>query len=147
MLYHPPPDTHAVYLDKSSAGVPRIAVTLTRKGRRGGGKRLFTLTGAGRDAVYQALSDILYTHTGERLRTAAEDLPAGEYHEINEYCANQMLLAMHPVKAATALRQGSVLAGAIARMHDCEAGQWYTLHTKPSSSPELISVGENLQPH
>lgn len=129
MLYHPPPDTHAVYLDKSSAGVPRIAVTLTRKGRRGGGKRLCTLTGAGRDAVYQALSDILHTHTGKSLRTAAEDLPAGEYHEINEYCANQMLLAMHAVKDAKDLRQGSVLAGAIARMHDCEAGWWYALHT------------------
>lgn len=58
-----------------------------------------------------------------------------------------MLMAMHAVKDAKELQLGRSLVRTVARMHDCEAGQWYTLHTKPSSSPELISVGENLQPH
>ena len=129
MLYHPPPATHAIYLDQSPTGAPRIAVTLARKGRRGGGKRLLTLTGTDRDVAYSALSDILYDHTSKRLCTAADDLPPGEYHAINEYCANQMLLAMHAVKSAKDVRQASALAGAVARMHDCEAGWWYALHT------------------
>ena len=55
-----------------------------------------------------------------------------------------MLMAMHAVKDAKELQLGRSLVRTVARMHDCEAGQWYTLHTKPSSSPELISVGENL---
>ena len=129
MLYHPPLATHAIYLDKSKTGVPRIAVTIARKGRRKNGKRLFTLTGNERNVAYSALSDILYDHTGQRLRTVMEDLPVGEYHAINEYCANQMLLAMHAVKAANDARQGSIMASAIARMHDCEASWWYALHT------------------
>ena len=129
MLYHPPPATHAVYLDQSSTGAPRIAVTMARKGRRGGGRRIFTLTGTDRDVAYPALSDILYEHSGRRLRTITDDLPPGEYHAINEYCANQMLLAMHAVKDAPNVRQGGILAQAIARMHDCEAGWWYALHT------------------
>ena len=129
MLYHPPPATHAVYLDHSPTGAPRIAVTLARKGRRGGGKRLFTLAGADRDVAYPALSDILYDHTGRRLRTIAADLPPGEYHAVNEYCAHQMLLAMHAVKDARDARQAGALAAAIARMHNCEAGWWYALHT------------------
>ena len=72
MLYHPPPATHAVYLDKSPTGAPRIAVTRARKG-----KRVFTLIGTDRDVAYAALSDILYAHNGQRLRTVADDLPAG----------------------------------------------------------------------
>lgn len=129
MLYHPPPETHAVYLDHSPTGAPRIAVTLARKGRKGGGRRIFTLTGAERDAVYNALSEILYDHTGEHLQTAAEDLPPGEYHAFNEYCANQMLLAMHSVRDAGDVRKGRALADAVARQHDCEAGWWYALYT------------------
>ena len=70
---------------------------------------------------YCTLSDILYDHTGQRLCTVADDLPPGEYHAINEYCANQMLLAMHAVRDAKDARGGG-LASAIARMHDCEAG-------------------------
>ena len=129
MLYHPPPETHAIYLDKANTGAPRIAVTQARKGKRGGGKRLYTLTGADRDVAYPALSDILHAHNGRRLRTIADDLPPGEYHAVNEYCANQMLLAMHAVKDSRTARQGGTLAAAIARMHDCEAGWWYALHT------------------
>ena len=129
MLYHPPPETHAVYLDHSPTGAPRIAVTLARKGKRGGGKRLLTLTGSERDAVYHAISDILFDHTGARLRTVTDDLPPGEYHTVNEYCANQMLLAMHAVREARNIWQGSKLADAIARQHDCEAGWWYALYT------------------
>lgn len=129
MLYHPPPETHAVYLDHSPTGAPRIAVTLARKGRKGGGKRIFTLTGPERDAAYNALSDILYDHIGKRLQTAADDLPPGEYHAFNEYCANQMLLAMHAVRDAGDARKGRTLADAVARQHDCEAGWWYALYT------------------
>ena len=40
-----------------------------------------------------------------------------------------MLLAMHAVKDAKDIRRGGILANAIARMHDCEAGWWYALHT------------------
>ena len=129
MIYYPPPETHAVYLDHSPTGAPRIAVTHARKGKKGGGRRVLTLTGAERNAVYNALSDILYDHTGERLRTEAEDLPPGEYHPFNEYCANQMLLAMHAVRDAGDIRRGRELAEAIARQHDCEAGWWYALYT------------------
>ena len=129
MLYYPPPETHAVYLDHSPTGAPRIAVTLARKGKRRGGKRLLTLTGPERDAVYHAMSDILFDHTGARLRTVAEDLPPGEYHAVNEYCAHQMLLAMHAVRDTGDTRQGGKLADAIARQHDCEAGWWYALYT------------------
>ena len=129
MLYHPPPETHAVYLDHSTTGVPRISVTLARKGKRGSGKRIFTLIGTERDAVYNALSDILYDHTGERLRTLADDLSPGEYHTFNEYCANQMLLAMHAVRDANDAQRGGRLAEAVARQHDCEAGWWYALYT------------------
>ena len=128
MLYYPPPETHAVYLDHSTTGAPRIAVTLTRKGKRGSGKRIFTLTGTERDAVYNALSDILYDQTGERLGTVADDLPPGEYHACNEYCANQMLLAMHAVRDARDSQKGRHLADAISRQHDCEAGWWYALY-------------------
>ncbi len=130
MLYYPPPKTHAIYLDHAPTGAPRIAVTLARKGRRkGGGRRVFTLTGAERDAVYNALSNILYDHIGERLRTVVDDLPPGEYHAFNEYCANQMLLAMHAVRDADNLRKGRRMAEAVARQHDCEAGWWYALYT------------------
>ena len=128
MLYYPPPQTHAVYLDHSPTGLPRIAVTLARKGKLGGGRRILTLIGAHRDAVYNALSDILYDHTGERLRTVADDLPPGEYHPFNEYCANQMLLAMHAVKDMKDVQRGGRLAEAVARQHDCEAGWWYALY-------------------
>ena len=144
MLYHPPPATHAVYLDKSPTGAPRIAVTMARKGKRGGGKRVFTLTGTDRDVAYAALSDILYTHNGQRLRTVAEDLPAGEYHAINEYCANHMLLAMHAVKDAKDVRRGGVLAHAVARMHDCEAGWWYALHTNRHRPRKVMQAMELL---
>ena len=40
-----------------------------------------------------------------------------------------MLLAMHAVKEAKDVRRGGILANAIARMHDCEAGWWYALYT------------------
>lgn len=90
---------------------------------------MFTLTGTERDAAYNALSDILYDHTGNRLLTVADDLPPGEYHAFNEYCANQMLLAMHAVKDADDPQKGRKIAEAVARQHDCEAGWWYALYT------------------
>ena len=129
MLYYPPPETHAVYLDHSPTGEPRVAVTKARKRGKGGGKRVCALTGAERDAVYNALSDILYDHTGERLLTVADDLPPGEYHAFDEYCANHMLLAMRAVRDSRDIEKGKKLAEAIARQHDCEAGWWYALYT------------------
>ncbi len=144
MLYCPPPQTHALYLDHSPTGAPRIAVTRARRGRRGGGRRLFTLTGAERDAAYNALSGILYAHTGQRLRTVAEDLPPGEYHPCNEYCANQLLLAMHAVRDAPDLQKGRRLADAVARQHDCEASWWYALYRNRHRPRKVMQALELL---
>ena len=92
MLYHPPPATHAVYLDHTPTGPP-IAVTLARKSKRGGGQRISTLTSADRDVVYSALSDILYDHTGKRVRTVADDPPPGESHAVKVMQALALLYA------------------------------------------------------
>ena len=142
MLYYPPPKTHAIYLDHTPVGAPRISVTLARKGKKGCGKRLATLTGAARDAAYPALSEILYQHNQERLRTATEDLPPGEYHAFNEYCAHQMLLAMQAVRNADDLQKGRHLADAIARQHDCEAGWWYALYTNRNRPGKVMQALE-----
>ena len=65
---------------------------------------------------------------------------------INEYCANQMLLAMHAVKEAKDVRRGGILANAIAgsvsfqvvrliRPCSCSsANRLCSVHTVPSCS-------------
>ena len=70
-----PQETHAIYLDHDQVGNPRISITLARRGRRGGGKRIRSLTGRHRDVAYPHLSTILWNHHGKRLETAAQDLP------------------------------------------------------------------------
>ena len=42
-----PQETHAIYLDHDQVGNPRVSITLARRGRRGGGKRIRSLTGRG----------------------------------------------------------------------------------------------------
>ena len=59
--------SHAIYLDQTAAGVPRVSVTLARRGRRGGGRRLKTLSGANRDIAYRHLSAILWNYRRKTL--------------------------------------------------------------------------------
>ena len=98
MLHHPPPETHGLYLDHTPTGIARIAVTHAGRRKNRPGRRILALTGPHRDAAYPALSQILRQHTGHPLQTQAADLPPGEYHRFNEYCANQLLMAMHAVQ-------------------------------------------------
>lgn len=145
MLYQPAANTHAVYLDHSPTGDGRIAITLARKGNKGPGKRILSLTGESRDIAYSPISLILKEHTGNSLSTKDQDLPPGEYHPINEYCANQMLIAMHVVKRSKKNSNlGSALAHAIARMHNCEAGWWYALFTNRGQPGKVIKALELL---
>ena len=120
--------THAVYLDRTATGAARIAVTYARKGRRGGGRRIMSLTGRHRDAVYHHLSAILWQYCGRRLRTAADDLPPGEYHAISELCAAQMLLAMEVIKGERDAAKAQRLAAQVAAMGACESAWWYACH-------------------
>ena len=58
------PRPHGVYSDRDRRGNARIAVTLPRKGRKGG-KRLRTLTGhTTQHRLIPILSSILYDHIG-----------------------------------------------------------------------------------
>ena len=90
--------THAIYLDRDPVGNSRISITLARRGRRGAGKRIKSITGRDRDVAFPHLSTILWNHHGKRLETEAMDLPPGEYHPISEVAATQMLLLMDAVK-------------------------------------------------
>ena len=90
--------SHALYLDQTPTGSPRISVTQARRGRRGGGRRIMSLTGHQRDLAYPHLSTILWNCHGRRLRTVADDLPPGEYHPVSETAAIPMLLLMDAVK-------------------------------------------------
>ena len=90
--------THAIYLDRDPVGNSRISITLARRGRRGAGKRIKSITGRDRDVAFPHLSTILWNHQGKRLETEAMDLPPGEYHPISEVAATQMLLLMDAVK-------------------------------------------------
>ena len=81
--------THAIYLDRDPVGNPRISVTLARRGRRGAGKRIKSITGRDRDVAFPHLSTIMWNHHGKRLETEAMDLPPGEYHPISEVAATQ----------------------------------------------------------
>ena len=122
------PPSHAVYLDRTATGAARIAVTYARKGRRGGGRRIMSLTGRQRDAAYPHLSEILWRYYGRRLRTAAHDLPPGEYHPISELCAAQMLLTMEVIKAERPPDKAQRLAAQVANMGPCESAWWYACH-------------------
>ena len=144
MLHHPPPDTHGLYLDHTPTGLARIAVTHAGRRKNRPGRRILSLTGPHRDAAYPALSQILRQHTGHPLQTQAADLPPGEYHRFNEYCAHQMLMAMHALRESRAPRRGPTLAQAIAAMHDCEAGWGYALFTNRPRPRKVVQALELL---
>ena len=130
--------THAIYLDQTPDGVPRVSVTLARRGRRGGGRRLKTLSGANRDVAYRHLSAILWNYRRKTLRTVADDLPPGEYHPISETCAIQMMLLMEAVKAAPNREAASRIAAAVAAMHNCESAWWYACHRNRSRPRKVL---------
>ena len=135
-----PQETHAIYLDQDPVGTSRISVTLARRGRRGGGKRIKSLAGRDRDIAYPHLSTILWNHYGKRLETAAQDLPPGEYHPISEIAATQMLLLMDAVKGEPKTERAQRLAAAIADMHNCEASWWWACHQNRSRPRKVIEA-------
>ena len=135
-----PKETHAIYLDHDQVGSPRISVTLARRGRWGGGKRVKSLTGRDRHIAYPHLSTILWNHHWERLETDTLDLPPGEYHPISEVAATQMLLLMDAVKGEPKTERAQRLAAAIADMHNCEASWWWACHQNRSRPRKVIQA-------
>ena len=135
--------THAIYLDQTFTGVPRISVTLARNGKRGGGRRVKTLVGPDRDVAYRHISAILWNYRRKTLRTVEDDLPPGEYHPITEACAIQTVLLMEAVKAALNRESASRIAAAVANMHNVESAWWYACH-KNRSRPRKVLKAMNL---
>ena len=132
--------THAIYLDQTFAGVPRVSVTLARNGRRGGGRRIKTLSGPDRDIAYRHLSTVLWNYRRKTLRTVEDDLPPGEYHPITEACAIQMTLLMEAVKAAPNRERASSIAAAVASMHNSESAWWYACHKNRSRPRKVLQA-------
>lgn len=132
--------SHAIYLDQTPAGVPRVSITLARKGKRNGGKRLLSLTGRQRDWAYPHLSTILWNHYGKRLATVLDDLPPGEYHPVSEICATQMLLVLEAVKATEPAGSAQRLAAAIAEMHPTESSWWWACHHNRSRPRKVLQA-------
>ena len=122
------PETHALYLDQTKTGEPRISVTWARKGKKGAGTRIRALTGTKRDIAYSHLSTILWNHYGKTLQTVELDLAPGEYHPISEVVATQMMLLMDAVRSEPKTKAAQTLATAIADMHNCEASWWWACH-------------------
>ena len=135
-----PEETHAIHLDHDQVGNPRISVTLARRGRHGGGKRIRSLTGRDRDVAYPHLSTILWNHHEKRLETETLDLPSGEYHPISEVAATQMLLLMDAVKGEPRTERAQKLGAAIADMHNCEASWWWACHQNRSRPRKVIQA-------
>lgn len=129
------PHPHAIYCDRDRHGNPRIAVTLPRKGRRGG-KRLRTLTGTARNIAYPYLSSILYDHTSRHFAFDAKSLTT-EYHTISQDAAIQMMLLMDAVRSEPQYHKAKSLAEAIAAMNHCEAAWWYA-HYRNRSRPRKV---------
>ena len=134
--------THAIYLDHDPVGTPRISVTTARKGRRGGGRRIKSLTGRDRDIAYPHLSTVLWNHRGTWLETEALDLPPGEYHPISEVAAVQMLLVMEAVKGEPKTERAQKLGAAIADMHNCESSWWWACHQNRSRPRKVLQALE-----
>ena len=132
------PRPHGVYSDRDRHGNPRIAVTLPRKGRRGG-KRLRTLTGHLRNIAYPYLSSILYDHTGRHFAFDAKALTS-EYHTISEDAAIQILLLMDAVRSEPKYDKAISLAEAIAGMNHCEAAWWYAHHCNRSRPRQVLQA-------
>ena len=120
------PRPHGIYSDRDRHGNPRIAVTLPRKGRRGG-IRLRTLTGHLRNIAFPYLSQILFDHTGRRMAFDADSLRS-EYHAISENAAVQMILLMDAVRSEREYKKAQNLAEAVASMNHCEAAWWFAHH-------------------
>ena len=135
-----PGETHAIYLDQDRVGNPRVSVTLARRGRRGGGKRIRTLTCRDRNVAYPHLSTILWNHYGKRLQTSEKELPPGEYHPVSEAAATQMLLLMDAVKGEPKTERAQRLGAAIAGMHNCEASWWWACHQNRSRPRKVIQA-------
>ena len=135
-----PKETHAIYLDHDHVGNRRVSITLARRGRRGGGKRIKSLTGRDRDVAYLHLSTILWNHHEKQLKTADQDLPQGEYHSISEVAATQMLLLMDAVQEEPKTERAQRLAAAIADMHNCESSWWWACHQNRSRPRKVIQA-------
>ena len=132
------PRPRGIYCDRDQHGNPRVAVTLPRKGKKGG-KRLRTLARQDRTVAYPYLSDILYDHTGKRLSFDAESL-LNEYHTVSEDAALQMLLLMEAVRSEPRYDRARILAEAIASMNHCEAAWWYAHHCNRSRPRQVFQA-------
>ena len=135
-----PAETHAIYLDQTITGEPRISVTWARRRTRGAGKRIRSLAGIKRDIAYSHLSTILWNHYGKRLETVGEDLPPGEYHPVSEVVATQMLLLMDAVRDEPNTDKAQKLASAISNMHNCEATWWWACHQNRHRPRKVIQA-------
>ena len=132
------PRPHGVYSDRDRHGNPRIAVTLPRKGKRGG-RRLKSLTGHNRNIAYPYLSSILFDHTGRHFAFDTASL-SHEYHAISEDAAIHMMLLMAAVRHEPEYANALALAQAIAYMNHCEAKWWYARHAKGNHSRKVIQA-------
>ena len=135
------PRPHGVYISRNKRGVPQIAVTRARRGRKGGGKRIKTLVGYDRDIAYPYLSSIFYDHTGKRFRFDTDAL-TDEYHTISEDAAIHMLLLMDAVKQEASRRKAQRMARAIVNMHHCEARWWHAHHTNKHRPRKVMQALE-----
>ena len=121
------PRPHGVYSDRDRHGTSRMSVTRARRGRRGGGRPLKTLTGHDRNIAYPYLSHIYFDHTGQHFEFD-EKLLADEYLTISEDVAIQMLLLMEAVRCEPIYDRAVAMAQAISAMNTCEAAWWYAHH-------------------
>ena len=126
---------YGLYLDRDRRGNPRIALTLPRKGKRGG-RRLRTLSGEDRNIAYPYLSSILFDNCGCRLAFDSDALRA-EYHEISEDVGIQIRLLMDAVRSESDRQKAQELAQAIAAMNHCEAAWWHA-HHRNRNRPERV---------
>lgn len=124
-----------LFLDRDSRGNPRIALTLPRKGKRGG-RRLRILSGEDRNIAYPYISDILFANCGRRLAFDDKSLRA-EYHELSEDVGIQIRLLMEAVRSEFDRRNVLDLAQAIAAMNLCEAAWWHA-HHRNRNRPERV---------
>ena len=129
------PRPHGVYSDRDRHGTPRMSVTRARRGRRGGGRPLKTLTGHDRNIAYPYLSHIYFDHTGKHFEFD-EKLLADEYLTISEDVAIQMMLLMEAVRCEPIYNRAVAMAQAISAMNTCEAAWWYAHHKTPSQAAQ-----------
>ena len=132
------PRPHGIYSDRDHHGNPRIAVTLPRKGKRGG-RRLKSLTGHNRNIAYPYLSSILFDHTGHHFAFDTASL-SHEYHAISEDAAIHMMLLMAAVRHEPEYTKANALAQAIAHMNHCEAKWWYACYARVNHSRKVMQA-------